>query len=124
MAPYIFGACAVLVITPSKQITQQLVESCSFGTNNFFYKIGLLSSDHLACLTQAPLVIESTSDIECLNYLKDQPLVITNAHKFSSSRIDLGKIPSDAFDMVIVDEAHHFRAKTWRKIVLHFPQAY
>lgn len=32
----------------------------------------------------------------------------------------LAKIPADQFDLVIVDEAHHAGAKTWRKTLDHF----
>jgi superfamily II DNA or RNA helicase len=48
-------------------------------------------------------------------------LVITNAHKLGPlTRIDFNSLPRTAFDLVIVDEAHHYPAKTWRDIVDHF----
>ena len=48
-------------------------------------------------------------------------VVIANAHKFGASKnVDLQELPRDRFDTIIVDEAHHYPAPTWTKIVNHF----
>jgi superfamily II DNA or RNA helicase len=56
-----------------------------------------------------------------LPFRNTQTLVVTNAHKFGSvSSIDLNQFPSDFFDLIIIDEAHHYPAETWKAIVDHF----
>ena len=51
-------------------------------------------------------------------------LLITNAHKISEqSAVKVTDIPDDCFDLVIVDEAHHYPAKTWKRLVDHFPNS-
>ena len=47
------------------------------------------------------------------------PLMVVNAHKIGgTSRVKIEDIPSD--DLVIVDEAHHYPAPTWKLLVDHF----
>ncbi len=48
-------------------------------------------------------------------------LVIVNAHKFAThSSIDWDKLNRKSFNLLIVDEAHHFPAPTWNNIVSYF----
>jgi superfamily II DNA or RNA helicase len=48
-------------------------------------------------------------------------LVIVNAQKFgTNSSIDWEKLHRKSFNLLIVDEAHHFPAPTWNNIVTHF----
>jgi superfamily II DNA or RNA helicase len=48
-------------------------------------------------------------------------LVIVNAQKFgSNSTIDWEKLNPARFNLLIVDEAHHYPAPTWNKIVQYF----
>lgn len=45
-------------------------------------------------------------------------LVVGSVQSFNKSRLE--RMGRDRFALVIVDEAHHFLAKTWRKVVEHF----
>lgn len=48
-------------------------------------------------------------------------LVIVNAQKFGeNSTIDLKKLNPTRFNLIIVDEAHHYPAPTWLAIVDYF----
>lgn len=47
----------------------------------------------------------------------DQPLTIAMIQTLHRRR---DKIPSDHFDLVVVDEAHHALARTWREVCEHF----
>jgi superfamily II DNA or RNA helicase len=48
-------------------------------------------------------------------------LVIVNAQKFATnSTVDWEKLNRKSFNLLIVDEAHHFPAPTWNNIVTHF----
>jgi superfamily II DNA or RNA helicase len=63
-------------------------------------------------------MIETTDQI---NNMEGYNLVIANAHKFgTNSNVDIDNIRADLFDLVIVDEAHHYPARTWRSIIDYF----
>ncbi len=48
-------------------------------------------------------------------------LVIVNAQKFAShSSVDWEKLNRKSYNLLIVDEAHHFPAPTWNNIVSYF----
>ena len=48
-------------------------------------------------------------------------LVIVNAQKFSTnSSVEWEKLNRKSYNLLIVDEAHHFPAPTWNNIVSHF----
>ena len=119
MAPYVLNASKVLVITPSKTITDQLSKDfCGGLGDSFLESRGIIAA------------VDRTSVLEIPHNLKsgDNPavwtmhnLVITNAHKFgATSNVDLNTVPPNSFDLVIVDEAHHYPAPTWRLLVDHF----
>jgi superfamily II DNA or RNA helicase len=63
-------------------------------------------------------MVEKTDQIKNMEM---NNLVIANAQKFSSnSNVDIDNIPADLFDLVIVDEAHHYPARTWKRIIDYF----
>ena len=50
-------------------------------------------------------------------------VVIVNPHKIGGqSKVPIDMINPDDYDLVIMDEAHHYPAQTWSRIVDHFPQ--
>ena len=54
--------------------------------------------------------------------IRQHSVVIANAHKFgANSGVNFEDIPTDLFDLLIVDEAHHYPAETWKRVVNHFP---
>jgi superfamily II DNA or RNA helicase len=58
-----------------------------------------------------------------MDHIDPCQLVIANAHKFgTTSNIDIASLPND-FDTIIVDEAHHYPAETWKRIVDKFPES-
>jgi superfamily II DNA or RNA helicase len=49
------------------------------------------------------------------------PIVVANAHKFATQGRAMWKnLPTDAFNVVIIDEAHLFPAGFWSSVVHHF----
>ena len=51
-------------------------------------------------------------------------IVITNVHQLATN-IDkwLNKFPDNFFDLIIIDEAHHAAAKSWKQVIERFPNA-
>ena len=130
LASYVLDATRVLVITPSLIISKQVDEAYE----NFLVKRGIIveqqrhlyvpqkmlitKSDQL--VTQEPGQLRQTLRLQ----VHEADLLITNAHKISDqSAVKVTDIPDDCFDLVIVDEAHHYPAKTWKQLVDHFPKS-
>ena len=116
LAAYVLNASRVLVITPSKTISQQIYEAfCSFLLER---KI-IQPQEKYIC--PPGICITNTRDIIPNRHF---PLMIVNAHKIGGrSSVSIDDIPDDDYDLVIVDEAHHYPAPTWKNLVDHFSKS-
>ena len=122
LAPYVLNARRVLVITPSKTISKQIWADFCGGAKSFFCKSRLVEREEHAKLYEpkATLITETTQ----IPYSLNVELMIITAHQVGGrSRVKIDDIPSESFDLVIVDEAHHYPAPTWRMLVNHFPNS-
>lgn len=132
MLPYILESNRVLILTPSKIISEQL--GVSFGPSHkskCFFETSGLCEDYklLKNFLERVQIISCAEDITRTHELGN--LVIVNAQKFGGkSRTSLVYKNEDiiddvenffaSFDTLIVDEAHHYPAATWKKIVDEF----
>lgn len=129
LLPYFLEAKRVLVLTPSKVISQQIEQS--FGAEEgfhkcFFRQTGIFKRDAELAKFLEPVLLMRDTRSEAKLALAN--LVIVNAQKFGG-RANLSlthenqEIVKNAeeffkkFDLLIVDEAHHYPAKTWKNIV-------
>ncbi len=124
LTPYVLGAKNVLVITPSRVITEQIYRDfCSDQGESFFERVGMANSEKFARYLRP----HGTRIDGGLNNPSSQlsfNLVVVNAQKFgTNANVDIGEIPRNLFDLVIVDEAHHYPAPTWKNIIDHFENA-
>lgn len=112
MLPFVLESHKVLVLTPSKVISEQLRDE--FGP--FSKESGFLEKT------------DAVRNPECLGNL-----VIVNAQKFGGRATtslvhNNNEIGEDVkaffgnFDTLIVDEGHHYPALTWKRIVAAFSQ--
>jgi superfamily II DNA or RNA helicase len=116
------GAQRVLVITPSLQISRQIQRDFGHITS-FLVKSQLLREDYVGYVP--PTVLLDHSNLQQANVA--QQLVITNVQRIGSDdpeskttqRLRVRNI-TDNFDLVIVDEAHHYPAATWKELIDHF----
>ena len=124
LSAYACSARRVLVITPSKHISKQMLNSfCDTNGESFLVKREIVKQEEFFndCRPSCGGIVKNTRDI---NSYFDCELVISNAHKFgTNSSVSIEDISSDSIDLVIVDEAHHYPAETWRTIVDHFHDA-
>jgi hypothetical protein len=121
------NSARVLVITPSTKVSKQIgsVFTAPHG-EAFLYKRGVVpggTSESRVLPTvhvvQGDDLVEATGRAMALRF----PLVVTNIHKVGGvSRVSPEDIPCD-FDLVIVDEAHHYPAPTWTAFVDRFHNA-
>ncbi len=116
-----FGVCAgrVLVITPGLVTKQSVVKSLHPLDDNFW-----LNYDVIFDPEEIPIVEEYESDM-LDSSLESCHFVIANVHKLYKNKSNslLNRVPSDFFDMIIVDEAHHSVAKTWQDALNYFNDA-
>ncbi|NMA70235.1 MAG: DEAD/DEAH box helicase family protein [Desulfitobacterium sp.] len=71
-----------------------------------------------------PVVEEYEPDM-LMSSLEKCHFVIANVHKLyeNSQNSLLNKVPPDFFDMIIVDEAHHSAAQSWKTAINYFSNA-
>lgn len=106
----------VLVLAPGNEIASQLQQQIHLDP--FLVHRGIIH-DQRAALPNA-LMIEKTRDMQTEPLLRSQDIVLANAQKFRGEWEDA--LPNDMFELVIVDEAHHYPAQTWYRIIAKFRQ--
>ena len=111
----------VIVIAPNLTIKNGLYDAMDITNRQkcFWRKSGVLDkvqmvSGPLACTLETGNISVATKS----------HIVITNIQQLATN-VDkwLTQFPDDFFDMIIVDEAHHSAASSWRKVIERFPSA-
>ena len=135
LAAYFCRADRVLIITPSVTISKQTLvqftpekrEDINPVQNRpFLFARNILNGEiDRDPRTWAPHSLCALKSSRELQNIEQYDLIIANAHKFSDDRtpnrgINIDEINPDLFSLVIVDEAHHYPAETWRRLVFHF----
>ena len=121
---YLFNK-PILVIAPGLDIADQLEGQILVGPDelqeNFLLRRGIIPRDLPDKKDILPKgeKIEETSQLRNAEFLGNQDIVIANAQKFVVGNWEEA-LPNDMFRVVIVDEAHHFPARTWSRIIDKF----
>ena len=136
LAAYVCKAKKVLVVTPSEAISKQqltqfkpvkditlnpLQNQPFLCERKVFEFNGTSDYDHWVPRCKCILKASELESVMAERY----EMVVTNAHKFGDGigkGADINNFPKNYFSLVIVDEAHHFPAKTWKNIVDHFQE--
>jgi DNA repair protein RadD len=114
IAPYGIARGRVLIVAPNLTI-KCTIEKALGTTNNFYLKRGVFESiKHLP--TFVMLERGQANREDCLR----ADFIIANVQQIQGW---LHLFDSHFFDMVIVDEAHHAPAESWRKVNEAFPEA-
>lgn len=111
----------VLVIAPNLTIKSGLYEAMDITNRQkcFWRKANVIPSSQL---TAGPLAI--TLDTGNVSVAEKAHIVITNIQQLATNTEKwLQQFSDSFFDMIIVDEAHHSAADSWKKVVAHFPKA-
>jgi len=117
----------VLIISPNLNISDHLEEQMlsslkDTSQRNFFLRHGIVKDYQKQALPEGRK-IESTAELNSrnsANYLQGKEVVIANAQKFLKEETWETDLPDDMFKLVIVDEAHHHPARTWKRIITKF----
>lgn len=119
LTSFLLCARRVLVVTPSRLVRHQIARE--FATLERVRAIGALPD-----AIEPPTVrdiesrLTSTSDWEAL---RDVDVVVATPACVSPGILGVAPPPEDLFDVVLVDEAHHSPARTWRAILDTFLEA-
>src|SRR5262249_50877618 len=114
--PYLVESSRTLVVVPSTQLRSQIVSA--FEGQEVLRQMGALAG------TANPKVLEVKGRLTSWRDCEDADVVVALPQSISPEHYDEGmKPPVGLFDLVIVDEAHHAPAPTWRAILDHFDYA-
>ena len=130
LAPYFIGVKnKVMIITPSKVINRQL-EADATGSDQspaIYVRIGIVNDE------QAEGYLPSTNVQTNANLTKNKSaeLIIANYQQFTETarsviqdeenrELNPKYFSKSAVDLVVVDEAHHYPAKTLKRILRHY----
>lgn len=120
IAPYMISKGRVLIIAPRIPIKDELLKNLSpWSPDNFYLKRKVFTT-----FKELPFVSEYTKDLP-QEVLDKSNIIILNIHKLQE-RLDsslINRVSPDYFDMIIIDEAHHSTAETWKKTTDYFKSA-
>jgi superfamily II DNA or RNA helicase len=114
-----YGICKgrTLIITPQITIKETVIDSLDPDKiNNFWLKRGVFKT-----VRELPILIEYTPELP-FEVLEKANIIVLNIQKLQK-RLEsspINNLPSNFFDMVIIDEAHHSTANTWVETTNHF----
>jgi hypothetical protein len=107
----------VLVLAPAKQIRRHLVEH--FQTYAQLRRLGVIAQT-----AGAPSVFEMSGRTDDWTALEPYDVVVALPNSISPLHYeDTRQPPASLFDVIVVDEAHHAPAETWRAVLDHFTGA-
>ena len=118
-APFLTAAPPqrILVLAPARQIRRQLVEQ--FSTYGQLHKLGVLPE-----AAGAPAIFEMSGRASDWSGLEPFDVVVALPNSISPAHYEDSQLPPrDLFDLIVVDEAHHAPADTWRAVLDHFHTA-
>ncbi|MFB6280087.1 MAG: DEAD/DEAH box helicase family protein [Salinibacter sp.] len=114
-APFGIAEGRVLVVAPNLTIKDGLAEGTFSGTDNFYHFCDVLPAD-----ARLPRVVAlergRVNEEDC----RRADIIVSNVQQMQGW---LPLFPSDFFDLIVVDEAHHAPADSWQNINRAFPDA-
>ncbi|WP_419882815.1 DEAD/DEAH box helicase [Peribacillus sp. B-H-3] len=125
ITPFEISDGRVLVITPSLIIREGI--SDDFDTRsqfNFWTKRNIIIDDNDLPTVYRYVGFKTPADKKrIIGKLNESNIIIANIHKVyssSSKKALVNLLDKDFFDMIIIDEAHHAEAESWKETLNHF----
>jgi superfamily II DNA or RNA helicase len=106
----------VLVLAPARQIRHQLAGH--FSTYGQLKRLGILPES-----VGEPIVFEMSGRTADWSALEPYEVVVALPNSISPAHYRDRLPPRNLFDLIVVDEAHHAPAETWRAVLDHFNDA-
>lgn len=119
IVPFGLAQGRVLIITPGLVTKQSIRKTQELLEDNFWINFDVIFSAE-----DLPITCEYNSQT-LLTSLEQSHFVYSNIQQVYNDRgASLTKrVPSDFFDLIIIDEGHHAPAGTWQKTLNHFSKA-
>ncbi|MDE9427421.1 DEAD/DEAH box helicase [Xenorhabdus bovienii] len=116
IAPYGVSNKRVLIITPGLVTKDSIRKTQEVLEDNFWINYDIIFSSK-----DIPVVNEYLPDISD-EHLGMSNIVYSNIHKVSGNRNSslINRVPPDFFDLIIIDEAHHAPAQSWKDAIRYF----
>ncbi len=121
IVPFGIARGRVLVIAPNLTIKDELEKSLDItNKQKCFWRRARVLEDR--DMVNGPFV--ATLDTGNVSVCEKSHIVVTNIQQLSTNPEKwLARFPADFFDMIIVDEAHHGAARSWKLVFQQFPKA-
>ncbi|MGN4124850.1 DEAD/DEAH box helicase [Lysinibacillus sphaericus] len=127
--PFKISKGRVLIITPSIIVSETVfkqLDSINNPQETFWYKNNVIQDRDSLPISYHyrgynPDDVEEKSRM--LTKLHHADFIITNVHKLGNSNPEINLmslLPSDFFDMILIDEAHHVAADMWQNALNYF----
>jgi superfamily II DNA or RNA helicase len=114
-APYLARAQRVLVVVPSTELRRQMTSA--FRDQEVLRRIGAVD------MSTDPVVTPVAGRVDAWASLEASDVVVALPNSISPEHYT-GNLPgADLFDLLVIDEAHHAPARTWRALLEHFSSA-
>ena len=117
--PYLLGAKRALVITPSRLVREQIADDIE--QLDTLKRLGVLPQG-----IDPPKTYELTTRITSVGEweaLREYDVVVAAPPSVSPAYADIPSPPTDLFDLLLIDEAHHEQADTWQSLLNAFQAA-
>ena len=114
IAPFGVSNGRVLIVTPGLVTKDSIRKTQEVLEDNFWINFDILFDP-----ISLPIINTYSSEIS-ETHLKTSHFLISNIQQTSSM---LDRLPSNFFDMIIVDESHHAPANSWQNLLSHFDSA-
>jgi DNA repair protein RadD len=119
--PFSIARGRVLIITPNLTIKDELQKTLDITNRQkcFWRRMQVLADGDMIA---GPYVctLESGNVSVC----EQSHIILTNIHQLATNADKwLNQFPPDFFDLIIVDEAHHGVASSWKLVFSRFPEA-
>lgn len=121
IAPFGIAKGRVLVVAPNLTIKEGIFEALDVTNRQkcFWRKRNVLSDE---AMIGGPFA--TTLNTGNLSVCEKSHFIVSNVQQLATNTEKwLGKFPKDFIDLIIVDEAHHSPAESWKKVLGHFEQA-
>jgi excisionase family DNA binding protein len=121
IAPFGIARGRVLVVAPNVTIKKGLFESLDVTNRQkcFWRKRGILTDE---AMIGGPFA--ASLDTGNVSVCEKSHFVVTNVQQLATTPEKwLHKFPKDFFDLIVVDEAHHSPANSWKLVLDHFDKA-
>ncbi|WP_416261109.1 DEAD/DEAH box helicase [Gibbsiella quercinecans] len=119
IAPFGVAHKKVLIITPGLITKDSIRKTQEVLADNFWVNFDIVFSSK-----DIPIVNEYSAELSG-EHLLSSHIVYSNIQKVASTRDNalINRVPSDFFDLIIIDEAHHAPAQSWRDTLRYFSNA-